>query len=85
MCLEFASFFHFMYVFVSVRRDVYGVCSSACFDKCKILHLEEVLKLKGIDSCDVLSFETHTWKSLWISFGSLGLKNSSETSQNAKC
>lgn len=35
MCLEFASFFHFMYVFVSVRRDVYGVCSSACFDKCK--------------------------------------------------
>jgi len=51
----------------------------------KILHLEEVLKLKGIDSCDVLSFETHIWKSLWISFGFLGLKNSSETSQNAKC
>ena len=51
----------------------------------KIMHLEEVLKLEGIDSCDVLSFETHIWKSLWISFGFLGLKNSSETSQNAKC
>ena len=40
----------------------------------KILHLEEVLKLKGIDSCDVLSFETNIWKSLWISFGFLGFK-----------
>ena len=77
---------------VQMRRDVYGVCSvcsststsiiqeyisissTTCFHKVqKQCILDEVLKLKGfLDSCN-------------FSWAMSNAKNSSETSQNAKC